>query len=83
MHARMRVFVLALVFLIMVTSAMAANGRSFMIEMRDHEHRHRILADGKNTGYDRGGSSVNGHHYIPRQDFNNFGGDGGKGGSSG
>ncbi|CAK7332279.1 unnamed protein product [Dovyalis caffra] len=44
------------------------------------EPKQRQLAEDKevNAGYP--GSSVNNHHYIPRQGFNNFGGDGGNGG---
>lgn len=76
----MRLIVLALVF-VMVSSCLAANRKSFKFEIAMHEQEQRHLLEDKNVNAGYPGNSVNNHHYIPRQDFNNFGGDGGNGGS--
>ncbi|ESR37772.1 hypothetical protein CICLE_v10029727mg [Citrus x clementina] len=77
MSAKMRLLGLALVLMIL-SSCLAANGRALNAETYDS----RVLSEGDpnvKSGYPP--SNVNNHHYIPRQDFNQYGGD--AGGSSG
>ncbi|WJZ88659.1 hypothetical protein VitviT2T_007937 [Vitis vinifera] len=66
----MRFLALALA-LMMVSSCMAANMKTFMVGMQE-----RQLVE---TSYEED-KGVNNHHTIPRQDFNNYGGSGSKGG---
>ncbi|KAB5561720.1 hypothetical protein DKX38_006677 [Salix brachista] len=77
----MRFLVLALAFaLLMSSSCLAANRKVLHVEIIHGPKQRRLAAEKDlNAGYP--GSSVNNHHYIPRKDFNNFGGDGGDGGS--
>ncbi|GMP98800.1 hypothetical protein CsSME_00046543 [Camellia sinensis var. sinensis] len=72
----MRFVVLALL-LMMVSSSLAVNRKALpMIEM--HEQDHRELAEFESK-FEYPGSSVDNHHYIPREDFNNYNGGGGSG----
>ncbi|OAY51581.1 hypothetical protein MANES_04G017800v8 [Manihot esculenta] len=72
-------FGLALVLLmfVMMRSCLATNRKALSVEMNVEENKD------VNVGYTYPGSSVNNHHYIPRQDFNNNGGDGSGNGGSG
>ncbi|PON46330.1 hypothetical protein PanWU01x14_252170 [Parasponia andersonii] len=80
----MRPLVVALVVMMMVMisfcSAVNLKTSALGIEMLKQERRQlgaaRVDYDGGDqvqVGYP--GNSVNNHHYIPRQDFNNHGGD--------
>ncbi|KAI7991420.1 hypothetical protein LOK49_LG12G01822 [Camellia lanceoleosa] len=76
----MRFVVLALL-LMMVSSSLAANRKALtMIEM--HKQDHRELAEFESK-FEYPGSSVDNHHYIPREDFNNYNGGGGSGSGTG
>ena len=77
----MRVLALALAILIMVSSCLAANRKVLKPDVPKHEdtivHGRQLLDDGgdaKAAGYP--GSSVNNHHYIPREKYPGGGGDG-------
>lgn len=70
----MRFLGFALVLLIMVSSSLATN-RKALIEIQVSENRvNRHLAEKEKDKFDGTGSSVNNHHNIPREDFNNFNG---------
>ncbi|CAL5432151.1 unnamed protein product [Camellia sinensis] len=72
----MRFVVLALL-LMMVSSSLAVNRKAFtMIEMHEQDHRELVELESK---FEYPGSSVDNHHYIPREDFNNYNGGGGSG----
>ncbi|XP_022756065.1 uncharacterized protein LOC111303857 [Durio zibethinus] len=80
MGARLRVLALALAILMMVSSCLAANRKVTKVDVLKHEdativHGRTLLDDGGNAK----GSSVTNHHYIPREDFNNYPGSGGDG----
>ena len=78
---KMRVLVLALVLMLMMMSSasLAANVKSFAVEIRKQEQ----LVDNQNDQEvvqdqdEHTGTTLNNHHYIPRQDFS--GHDGGNG----
>ncbi|KAK8489062.1 hypothetical protein V6N11_009239 [Hibiscus sabdariffa] len=82
MGARMRLLALALSILMMASSCLAA--KVMKLDVPEHEqivvNGRRVLVDG---GDAKSGnpkeSSVNNHHYIPREDFNNYPGGGGDG----
>ncbi|XP_022728685.1 uncharacterized protein LOC111284229 [Durio zibethinus] len=85
MGARMRFLALGLVILMMASSCLATNRKVVVLK---HEnsivHGRQLLEDGDDakTGYPS--SSVNNHHFLPRQDFNNYpGGAGGDGDGNG
>ncbi|KAJ4822293.1 hypothetical protein Tsubulata_006403 [Turnera subulata] len=78
--ARMRVVATAFV-LMMLCSCLDANRKALKVEPI-REQQQRNLVEVKNESNEHpAGTTVNNHHYIPRQDFNNFGGDAGTGGS--
>ncbi|KAK8601466.1 hypothetical protein V6N12_051299 [Hibiscus sabdariffa] len=86
MGARMRLLALALAILMVLSSCLAA--KAIKPDSLKHEHAvvygRRLLVlveDGDaKSGYSRE-SSVNNHHYIPREDFNNYIGGHGSDGS--
>ncbi|KAJ9178089.1 hypothetical protein P3X46_010001 [Hevea brasiliensis] len=55
------------------------NRKALTVEMHVQEQRHIVEDKDANNGYSYPGSSVNNHHCIPRQDFNNGGGVGSNG----
>ena len=64
---------LALAILMLVSSCLASN----VLKHEDTTivHNRRLLDDGKaaaNAEYYHPQSSVNNHHYIPREDFKNY-----------
>ncbi|XP_058215339.1 uncharacterized protein LOC131326276 [Rhododendron vialii] len=60
--------------LIMVSSCLATN-RKVLTEIHGRKNRaNRHLAEKEKDTFDGPGSSVNNHHNIPREDFNNFNG---------
>ncbi|MBA0761959.1 hypothetical protein Gotri_024522 [Gossypium trilobum] len=76
MGARIRFVALALAILMMVSYCLAA--KVIKVDMLKHENNavnggRRLLHDDSNakSGYAKE-SSVNNHHYIPRNDFNNY-----------
>ncbi|POO01206.1 hypothetical protein TorRG33x02_029600 [Trema orientale] len=79
----MRLLVVALVvMMVMISSCSAVNLKTSAlgIEMLKQERRQLGEARVDDAGGDQvqvgyPGNSVNNHHYIPRQDFNNHGGD--------
>ncbi|KAH7863757.1 hypothetical protein Vadar_021609 [Vaccinium darrowii] len=73
----MRFLRLALL-LIMVSSCLATNRKVLSEVHGSHSRDARHLIENEKGKLDSTGSSVNNHHYIPREDFNNF-----NGGSSG
>ncbi|KAK9280142.1 hypothetical protein L1049_013829 [Liquidambar formosana] len=66
----MRFLAVALI-LMMVSSCVAVNMKALVVEMREQEQRH-LVDDEEGKAENSAGSSVNNHHYIPRQDFNNY-----------
>ncbi|KAE8692918.1 putative BEL1-like homeodomain 8 [Hibiscus syriacus] len=83
MGARMRLLALSLTILMMMTSFLAS--KVIKKDLPKHEHvvvnGRRLLLDDLSvkSRYPKQ-SSVNNHHYIPREDFNNYpGGDGSDG----
>ncbi|OMO67397.1 hypothetical protein CCACVL1_20541 [Corchorus capsularis] len=80
----MRLLALALAISIMVSSCLAGNRKVIKAEVLSHEdttvHGRQLVGDGGGNGRDGyPSSSVSNHHYIPRQDFNNYPGGGGDG----
>ncbi|KAG7950221.1 hypothetical protein I3843_13G101400 [Carya illinoinensis] len=77
-------FVAAALFLMMIiVTCMAVDRKVLMTKMIMNKAEGRNLReenDKGNVGYDAAVRSVNNHHYIPREDFNNFGGGGSNGG---
>ncbi|XP_057473469.1 uncharacterized protein LOC130761896 [Actinidia eriantha] len=63
--------------LIMVGSCMAANRKALRIETRE------LVENAKGHIENSGSTSVDNHHFIPREDFNNYNNGGGtpKGGN--
>ncbi|KDP44022.1 hypothetical protein JCGZ_05489 [Jatropha curcas] len=47
------------------------------VEMEEEEHRKVVEGNHMINNGDFPATSVNNHHYIPRQDFGSFGGDSG------
>ncbi|KAA8544082.1 hypothetical protein F0562_021741 [Nyssa sinensis] len=74
---RMRFLVLALVLLLM-SSCFAMDRtayKPFRVEFHEHDHRRQLVENEKEKSeYSGGSNTVNNHHYIPRQDFNNYNG---------
>ncbi|XWS53302.1 hypothetical protein CRYUN_Cryun11dG0145300 [Craigia yunnanensis] len=66
-----------------VNSCLAANRKVIKVDVLKHEdtivHGRQLLDEGGNAKAGYPESSVNIHHYIPRQDFNNYPGGGGDG----
>lgn len=70
-----------LLAMLMVSSCLSFNSKALMADMSINEEQRKLLAaDGSKY---EAGSSVNNHHYIPRQDFGNFNGGGGSSSSGG
>lgn len=80
MSLRTRFLVLA-VLLLMVSSCLATNRKILMVDGKGKEKRQ--LAENETGKFEKPGSSVNNHHNIPRQDFNNYNGGTPKGGGNG
>lgn len=56
---------------------MATSRNVVPVEMQKQEQRIPLAND---EAFDHSGTSLDNHHQIPRQDFNNYGGGGPKGG---
>ncbi|KAF7119347.1 hypothetical protein RHSIM_Rhsim13G0096900 [Rhododendron simsii] len=82
MSLRMRFLVLALLIMMMVSSCLATN-RHILMMIDGKGQEKRQLAGDEEGRFEYPGSSVNNHHNIPRQDFNNYNGGSGtpKGGN--
>ena len=69
----MRFLALALVLMMMVSSCLATNRKTLMVEMHEQEHQQLIDQDMSKP------DDSNDHHYIPREKFAPY--DNGNGGS--
>ncbi|EXC22909.1 hypothetical protein L484_007518 [Morus notabilis] len=76
---RLLVVVALVVLMITMSSCSAVNVKTSafpVVEMLRRDRRKLVVSDdGDQVQVGYPGSSVNNHHYIPRQDFNNHGGD--------
>lgn len=70
---------LVVLMITMMSSCLAVNVKTSafpVVEMLPQDRRKLVVSeDGDQVQVGYPGSSVNNHHYIPRQDFNNHGGD--------
>lgn len=79
----MRFVAVALFLMMVISTCLAADSRKVLkTKMMNKEYRNLGGENEKDTRNGATVKSVNNHHYIPREDFNNFGGGGG-GGSGG
>ncbi|KAF2292152.1 hypothetical protein GH714_014656 [Hevea brasiliensis] len=67
-------------FTIQAKTSTATNRKALTVEVHVQEQRHFVEDKDMNAGNPYPGSSVNNHHYILRQGFNNYGSDGGNSG---
>ncbi|XP_040991199.1 uncharacterized protein LOC121238417 isoform X2 [Juglans microcarpa x Juglans regia] len=82
--SRITRFVAVALFLMMIIiTCLAADRKVLMAKMIMNKAEDRNLSEENekgDVGYGIAVRSVNNHHYIPREDFNNFGGGGSNGG---
>lgn len=71
----MRTIAVVLIFM-MVTSCFAVKKNDLVVEIQDRAQRRHLeeAQKGQLEHHYAGTNSVNNHHYIPREDFNNYGG---------
>ncbi|KAK6234668.1 hypothetical protein SCA6_010005 [Theobroma cacao] len=77
MGARMRInlaLALAILMVVMMSSCLAR--KVIKVDVLKHDdtivHGRQLLDEGDKVGAGYPESNVNNHHYIPRQDFNNY-----------
>ena len=68
----MRFLVVALLMMLVSSCSATTNGRALMIEKYNQEQQRQLGENEKGKFEYSGSSSVNNHHHIPRQDFNNY-----------
>ncbi|PSR86580.1 Homeobox protein like [Actinidia chinensis var. chinensis] len=79
----MRFLVFALLVMLVSSCSATTNKRALMAEKYNQEQQRQLGENEKGKFEYSGSSSVNNHHHIPRQDFNNYinGGNPNKGGN--
>lgn len=73
---------LALALLLMMVSSCVAEDRKILRDKMNNEAQKPLIHDQKDDA-ENGGSRLNNHHYIPREDFNDKDGSGGNSGNGG